>query len=32
VANRFVVIGYGWFAIGDRHARAGMRRFTVPRW
>lgn len=32
LAIGFVVIGHIWFAIGDRHARAGMRRGTVPRW
>jgi formate dehydrogenase subunit gamma len=31
VAIGFVVIGHVWFAIGDRHARAGMRYGTVPR-
>ena len=32
IAIGFVLIGHVRFAIGDRHARAGMRRGTVPRW
>jgi formate dehydrogenase subunit gamma len=31
LAIGFVIIGHVWFAMGDRHARAGMRRGTVPR-
>jgi formate dehydrogenase subunit gamma len=32
LAIGFDIIGHVYFAIGDRHARAGMRRGTVPRW
>ena len=32
LAIGFVIIGHVRCAIGDRHARAGMRRGTVPRW
>jgi formate dehydrogenase subunit gamma len=31
LALGFVIIGHVWFAISDRHARAGMRGGTVPR-
>ena len=31
LAIGFVLIGHVWFAICDRHARAGMRQGTVPR-
>jgi formate dehydrogenase subunit gamma len=31
LAIGFVVIGHIWFAIADRHARAGMRHGSVPR-
>lgn len=32
LAIGFDIIGHVWFAISDRHARAGMRGGTVPRW
>jgi formate dehydrogenase subunit gamma len=32
LAIGFDIIGHVWFAIRDRHARAGMRHGTVPRW
>lgn len=32
LAIGFDIIGHVWFAVIDRHARAGMRRGTVPLW
>ncbi|HEV2633562.1 MAG TPA: cytochrome b/b6 domain-containing protein [Actinocrinis sp.] len=32
LAIGFDLIGHIWFAVGDRQARAGMRRGSVPRW
>ena len=32
LAIGFDIIGHIWFAVGDRQARAGMRRGSVPRW